>query len=165
MTEFSDFSDDERARIIDTIGSVGVAAINADGIPSPVAMVKESVAMVTAVEKSQEHANGFIRSVAVAFDEFADPKSKGERPPRKAARGGQEGREARAITDTEATIALLKERGEQEDVDAYGELLVRVATEVAEASSSREGGIFGKKVLVSAGEQAFIDKLTAAVGR
>ena len=159
MTVLSDFSDDERARIIDTVGAVGVAAINADGIPGPAAMIKESVALVTAVEKSQEHKNDFVRSVADAF------AGRGDSGPRsKRVQGGQEGREAAAIAETEASIALLRDRGDQEDVDAYGELLVRVATYIADASPSREGGIFGKKVQVSTAEQAFIDRLTATVG-
>jgi hypothetical protein len=159
MTVLSDFSDDERARIINTVGSVGIAAINADGIPGPAAMVKESVALMTAVEKSQEHKNDFVRSVADAFAERGDSGPKSKR-----VHGGQEAWEATAIAETEASIALVRGRGDQEDVDAYGELLVRVATYIADASPSREGGIFGKKVQVSAGEQAFIDRVTATVG-
>ena len=165
MTNLSDFSDDERAQITDTVGSVGIAAINADGIPGPVAMVKESVALVTAVEKSQEHANAFVRSVADAVVERGDsgPKSSRISAAGKREGSGQQGREATAIAQTEASIALVRDRGDQEDVDAYGELLVRVATYIAEASPSKEGGIFGKKVQVSAAEQAFIDRLTATI--
>jgi hypothetical protein len=176
MTNLSDFGDDELTRILDAPGAVLKGATLADGTPGAFQFIRETTAGAKVFREAQEHENDFIRSVAAAL---RDRLTKEEAEPSPAARVGTpegvavpedprpnpERDTARAVELTADAIAVLRERAEPKDLDAYGEWLLRIATEVARATSSKEGGFFSKRVAISEGEQAYLDRLSAAIGR
>jgi uncharacterized protein (DUF2267 family) len=177
MTNLSDFSDDEITRILDAPGAVLKGATLADGTPGAFQFIRETAAGAKVFREAQEHENDFIRSVAGALRDRLKDKEAAELSP--AAKVGTpagvavpedprpnpERDTASAVELTAAAIAVLRERAEPKDLDAYGEWLLRIATEVARATSSKEGGFFSKRVTISEGEQAYLDRLTAAIGR
>jgi hypothetical protein len=177
MTNLSDFSDDEIDRILAAPGAVLKGATLADGTPGALRFIRETAAGAKVFREAQEHENDFIRSVAVALRESLQAKEAAELSP--AAKVGTpagvavpedprpnpERDTAKAVELTANAIAVLSQRAEPKDLDAYGEWLLRIATEVARATSSKEAGFFSKRVAVSEGEQAYLDRLTAAIGR
>ncbi|MFD2024949.1 hypothetical protein [Promicromonospora aerolata] len=177
MTNLSDFSDDELNQILDAPGAVLKGATLADGRPGAVRFLREAASGAKVFREAQEHENGFIQSVAIALrDRTKGRQDRPEVPPAEKVgtpegvavsdqvRPDPERETARAVELTAASIAVLRERADAADRAAYGEWLVRIATEVVRSTSTREGGIFSKRVAVSAGEQAYIDRLAAAVG-
>jgi hypothetical protein len=172
MTQLSDFSDDELAQILDAPGAVLKGATLADGKPGPIRFIRELASGAKVFREAQVHENDFVQSVAVALrereasgDDEAPVSGDGGPASDERVLPDPEGEAARAVELTAASIALLRGRADEADVDAYGEWLVRIATQVAKATRSKEGGFLSKRVAVSADEQAFIEKLTAAVGR
>ncbi|WP_369372394.1 hypothetical protein AB1046_03400 [Promicromonospora sp. Populi] len=185
MTNLTDFSEDELDQILDAPGAVLKGATLADGQPGAIRFVREAASGAKVFREAQQHENAFIQSVAIALrdrlkederaqleepeeadDEAVAPAevaASAEAPTRnERVRPDPERETARAVELTEASIALLKARADQQDVDAYAEWLVRIATKVVGATSSREGGFFSKRLAVSASEQAYIDRVTAA---
>lgn len=176
MTNLSDFSDDEINRILDAPGAVLKGATVADGRPGAFRFIRETAAGAKVFREAQEHENDFIRSVAVALRDRLKEEEAAELSP--AAKVGTpagvavpedprpdpERDTARAVELTSAAIAVLRGRAEPKDLDAYGEWLLRIATEVAKATTSKEGGFFSKRVAISEGERAYLDRLTAAIG-
>jgi hypothetical protein len=174
MTNLSDFSDDELAQILDAPGAVLKGATLADGRPGPIRFIRELASGAKVFREAQVHENAFVQSVAAALRDREASASKDRDPGSKDGAGpasdesvlpDPEGEAARAVELTEASVALLRGRADEKDVAAYGEWLIRIATQVAKATRSKDGGFFSKRVTVSADEQAFIEKLTAAVGR
>ncbi len=184
MTNLSDFSDDEIAQILDAPGAVLKGATLADGRPGFFRFLREAASGAKVFREAQQHENDFVRSVATALRDrlkaeeaeeaaaAANPATSvgvaaaaaaTERAAKEGARPDPEGEATRAVELTESAITLLRERADEKDVVAYGEWLVRIATQVAKATGAKEGGFFSKRVAVSEGEQAYIDKLTAAV--
>jgi hypothetical protein len=181
MTKLSDFSDDEIAQILDAPGAVMKGATLADGQPGAIQFLRETAAGAKVFREAQRHENGFIESVAIALrDRTRTPSDRAEVPLAEKvgtragvsadddARPDPERETARAVELTEASMAVLRERADAADREAYGEWLVRIATEVVSATRtkvSKEGGFFSKRVAINAGEQAYIDRISAAVGR
>jgi hypothetical protein len=177
MTNLSDFSDDELGQILDAPGAVLKGATLADGRPGAIRFIRETATGAKVFREAQQHDNDFIQSVALALRERIKEEEAAEQSP--AARvGTQEGvavpedprpdperDTAKAVELTAASIAVLRERADQQDLDAYGEWLLRIATEVVKATKSKDGGFFSKRLTVSDGEQAYLDRLTAAIGR
>jgi hypothetical protein len=177
MTNLSDFSDDELGQILDAPGAVLKGATLADGRPGAIRFIRETATGAKVFREAQQHENDFIQSVALALreriqeDEAAElsPAAKVGTPEGVAVpedpRPDPERDTAKAVELTAASIAVLRERADQEDLAAYGEWLLRIATEVVKATKSKEGGLFSKRLAVSEGEQAYLDRLTAAIGR
>ncbi|MFD7026370.1 hypothetical protein [Promicromonospora sukumoe] len=184
MTNLADFTDDELAPIFDAPGAVLKGATLADGRPGAFQFLKEMTSGAKVFREAQEHENDFVRSVALGMREriqaqnaaeaeaAANPASQvgvaaaaaaTERAATEGAEPDPEGETARAVALSAAAVALLRARGDEKDAVAYGEWLLRIAGQVAEASSTKLGGFFSKRVKVTEGEQAFIDRLTAAV--
>lgn len=157
MTTLSDFDDDEQALVLEAPRSVLNAAVVADGRPSPMKFIKELSAGAKAFREAQRDENDFVRAVANAIRERGSDGPGGEGLPE------SEEAMATAVDRTGRAVALLRERADGEDAEAYGEWLVGIALRVSAAAKSRVGGLFGKRVAVAPGEQAFIDRLTEAV--
>lgn len=176
MTNLSDFSDDERNQILDAPGAVLKGATLADGRPGAIRFIRETATGAKVFREAQQHENDFIQSVALALRERIKDEEAAELSP--AAKVGTpegvavpedprpdpERDTAKAVELTAASIAVLRERADQEDLAAYGEWLLRIATEVVKATKSKEGGFFSKRLAVSEGEQDYLDRLTAAIG-
>jgi hypothetical protein len=174
MTNLSDFSDDELAQILDAPGAVLKGATLADGRPGAFQFLKELASGAKVFREAQRHENAFIQSVAIALRDRSEDESDEPEVPLAAKVGvaasdealpDPEREAARAVELTEASMALLRERAEAADREAYADWLVRIATEVVKATGSKRGGFFSKRVAVSEGEQAYLDRLTAAIGR
>ncbi|PUB21599.1 hypothetical protein C8K30_114142 [Promicromonospora sp. AC04] len=185
MTNLSDFTGDDLDQILDAPGAVLKGATLADGRPGAFQFLKEMTSGAKVFREAQEHENDFVRSVAIGMrdrlkeqdaaeaEAVANPASQvgvaaaaaaTERAATEGARPDPEGETARAVELTGAAVALLRARGDEKDAVAYGEWLLRIAEQVAGAAGSKEGGFFSRRVKVSAGERAFIDRLTTAVG-
>jgi hypothetical protein len=175
MTKLSDFSDDELAQILDAPGAVLKGATLADGRPGAIRFLREAASGAKVFREAQEHENGFIQSVAIALRERARQKPEEASPAAKVGtpegvavpedpRPNPERDTAKAVELTAASIALLRQRADQEDLAAYSEWLVRIATRVVSSTKTRKPGFLGRRVAVSEGEQAYIDRITAAVG-
>lgn len=175
MTKLSDFSDDELSQILDAPGAVLKGATLADGRPGAIRFLREAASGAKVFREAQEHENGFIQSVAIALrertrqkPEDGDLAAKVGTPEGVAVpedpRPNPERDTAKAVELTATSIALLRERADQEDLAAYGEWLVRIATRVVSSTKTRKPGFLGRRVAVSEGEQAYIDRITAAVG-
>ena len=177
MTNLSDFSDDERNQILDAPGAVLKGATLADGRPGAIRFIRETATGAKVFREAQQHENDFIQSVALALrDRIQEEEAAKLSPAAKVGtpegvavpedpRPDPERDTAKAVELTAASIAVLRERADQEDLAAYGEWLLRIATEVVKATKSKEGGFFSKRLAVSEGEQDYLDRLTAAIGR
>jgi hypothetical protein len=158
LTDLFAFDDDERTRIMETPGVVMKGAIVADGSRNAIAFLKEVSAGAKAFREAQRHENAFVRAVATALkDQREDVEEEDRELP------FTDEAMTVALTDAEATLALLREKGDAADADAYADWLIRIATEIAKAVRSKEAGFFSRKVDVSEGERIFIEQLTAAV--
>jgi hypothetical protein len=175
MTNLSDFSDVELAQILDAPGAVLKGATLADGRPGAIRFLREAASGAKVFREAQEHENGFIQSVAIALRDRTRQKPEEGSPAAKVGtpegvavpedpRPNPERETARAVELTAASIALLRERADQEDLAAYSAWLVRIATRVVSSTKTRKPGLFGRRVAVSEGEQAYIDRIAAAVG-
>ncbi|WP_020015253.1 hypothetical protein [Promicromonospora sukumoe] len=185
MTNLSDFSADELDQILQAPGAVLRGAAVVDGEHGGIRFLREATAGGLAIRKAREHENDFVRSVALALRDKgeADAAAEAEAAANPAARVGvaaaaaatQEAAElgrprdpeaeaAHAVELSGAVLTLLRARADEEDVAAYREWLLRIAARVAGAVRTREGGFFSRRVKVSAPEQAFLDRLAAAVG-
>lgn len=159
MTDFSDFDDDALDLILETPRAVMEGAIVADGEVKPIAFLKEVTAGAKVFREGQRHENPFVKAVAGKIrDRQSSPSENPGMPDPEVA-------VTKALKLAEESTAVLRARGDLEEADAYGAWLVRIATKIAEAARTREGGFFSKKVAVTEAEQDFIDQLTALVGR
>ena len=178
MTNLSDFSDDELGQILDAPGAVLKGATLADGRPGAIRFIRETATGAKVFREAQQHENDFIQAVALALrDRIKDEEEAAEQSPAanvgtpegvavpEDLRPDPERDTAKAVELTAASMAVLRERADQEDLAAYGEWLLRIATEVVKATKSKEGGFFSKRLAVSEGEQDYLDRLTAAIGR
>ncbi|MGI5191278.1 hypothetical protein ACQEVI_24280 [Promicromonospora sp. CA-289599] len=177
MTNLSDFSDDELGQILDAPGAVLKGATLADGRPGAIRFIRETATGAKVFREAQQHENDFIQSVAIALrDRIKDEEAAELSPAAKVGtpegvavpedpRPNPERDTAKAVELTAASIAVLRERADQQDLAAYGDWLLRIATEVVKATKSKEGGLFSKRLTVSEGEQDYLDRLTAALGR
>lgn len=156
MTVLSDFSDDERAQIMDAPRAVMEGAIFSDGSRNAIGFLKELTAGAKAFKEAQRHPNGFVKSVANGIRERDGESGEHTLPDPQVAI-------AKAIGAAERAVAVLDARAVQADREAYGAWLIRIATQVAAASRSKKSGFFSRKVAISEAEQAFIEDLTRVV--
>jgi hypothetical protein len=157
MTDLSQFSDDERAQIMDATRAVMEGAIFADGSVNAIRFLKELTAGAKVFKEAQRHENAFVKAIAneIRASKNSLPESRGLPDPEVAV--------AKALGEAERAIALLRDKADPADLNAYGAWLIRIATEVAEASRSKKGGFFSKKVAISDAERGFIEEITRAV--
>lgn len=184
MTNLAEFPDEEFHQILDAPGAVLKAASLADGKPGPIRFIREAAAGAKVFREAQVHENDFVQSVAIALrDRISEQRSEAadaranpaasvgvagaaaatEQAAQQGARPDPAGEAARAVELTGASIAVLRERADAADVEAYGQWLIRIAVRVAGATGSKKGGLFSKQVKVDDGEQDLIERLTAAV--
>lgn len=183
MTNLSDFRDDELDQILDAPGAVLKGATLADGTPGALQFVLETAAGAQVFREAQEHENDFVRAVAEGLRDRLTAQREAEaaarenpasavgvaqaaEATRKAATEGRPDPERaadEAVTLTASAVALLRGRADDKDVVAYCEWLLRIARQVAGAARSRTGGLFSKRVRISDAEQAYLDRLAAAV--
>ncbi|MCD0443283.1 hypothetical protein LO763_06545 [Glycomyces sp. A-F 0318] len=159
MTDLSAFNDDERARIIEAPGVVMKGAIVADGSKNAIAFLKEVTAGAKVFREAQRHTNPLVKAVALEL------KGRGDTVERDRELPFTDEAMTVALKEAEGAVALLRERGDAADAEAYADWLLRLATEIARAVRSKEAGFFSRKVDISEGERVFIEQLKAAVGR
>ncbi|RRS01648.1 hypothetical protein [Glycomyces terrestris] len=155
MTQLSQFDDDERDLLLDTPGVVLKGAIVADGSTSPLVFLKEVTAGARVFKQAQRHENAFVKSVALALkhrglDEDSELPVTEEAMPQ-------------ALKLAREASALLREKADPEDAAVYTGWLLHLATEVASAVKSREGGLLSRKVAISEGERLFLEDLERAL--
>ncbi|MCP2266688.1 hypothetical protein ACFQHV_20950 [Promicromonospora thailandica] len=184
MTNLTGFSETELDQILDAPGAVLKAATLADGQPGGLRFLLETAAGARVFREAQEHENDFVRAVSVALRDRvrakeaaaaevrADPAAAvgvaaaaaaTEEAARVGAQPDPEGAADQAVELTAAAVTLLRGRVPDADLAAYGEWLLRIAGRVAGATRSRTGGLFSKRVKLSVDEQAYLDRLAAAV--
>lgn len=159
MTDLSAFTEDELDLITETPGAVLKGAIAADGSTNALAFLKEVTAGAKVFKEAQSHDNAFVKAVALAIRERVNPAEEDREVP------FTDGAMALALKQTGDVMALLRAKADESDADAYGAWLITLATQVANASKSKSGGFFSKKVAVTEAEQGFIDDLSQLVAR
>lgn len=169
MTTLTDFTDDEIAQLLDAPGAVMKAVIVADGKPGSVGFLKATARGAKVFRAAQGDENDFVRAVALALrDQNTDGPGQDDGEPAGSGdfvRPDPEKEAARAVELATASSDLLRGRVDDADAAAYGAWLVRIATQVAEATSTKEGGFFSKRVAISRNERALIERLTTAASR
>jgi hypothetical protein len=160
MTELSAFTGDDLDLILDTPGVVMKGAIVADGHKNALAFLKEVTAGAKEFRAAQRHENAFVKAVATELRERGtDPEADDRELP------FTDEAMTQALKQAEAAAALLRERADAADADAYSAWLLQIATVIAKSVKTKEGGFFSKKVAVTAGERVFLDQLARALGR
>ncbi|MFC4008483.1 hypothetical protein ACFOY2_14730 [Nonomuraea purpurea] len=139
MTEQSAFSEDELDQLVQAPRQVAWAAMQAesDGV---IGMAKELYATGKVMADSEQHSNALIRKLAATAP-------KGE-----AAGSTPDEAIADALGKVPAAIALLRAKVTEDDVHAYQQWLIEIATRVSDGAKA-----------VSEAEQRFIDQLTEAI--
>ncbi|MFB9659862.1 hypothetical protein ACFQS3_08845 [Glycomyces mayteni] len=156
MTELSQFDDDERALILNTPGVVLKGTVVSDGSKNALVFLKEVTAGAKVFKEARKHPNPFVKSVALALRERDPESSDGELPVDDAAM-------SEALKLAADVADLLRRKAAPEDTAAYTAWLLHLATEVAGAVKTRQGGLFSKKVAVNDGERMFLEDLTQAL--
>ncbi|MFG3340434.1 hypothetical protein [Glycomyces sp. NPDC048151] len=159
MTDLSAFTDDERELLAEAPGAVLKGAIAADGSTNALAFLKEVTAGAKVFKDAQRDQNAFVKAVALAIRERTDPEADDREVP------FADGAMALALKQADEAMSLLRDKADAPDAEAYGAWLITLATRVAEASKSKNGGFFSRKVAVTEAEQGFIDDLTQLVNR
>jgi hypothetical protein len=159
LTDLSAFTPDERDLITETPGAVLKGAIAADGSTNALDFLKEVTAGAKVFKQAQRHENAFVKAVALAIREQSDHAQEDREVP------FADGAMALALKHTAEAMTLLRAKADEPDADAYAAWLITLATEVAQASKSKSGGFFSKKVAVTEAEQGFIDDLTQLASR
>ncbi len=169
MTHISDFSADEVAQLLDAPGVVLKAMTVADGPPGVGSFFKAAARSAKAFRAAQKGENEFVRTLALALRDQPKAESEaeeGDGEPGESTDFLQPDPEAeadRAVEAASASASLLRGRAEETDIKAYAAWILDVATQVAEATTSREGGLFGRRVRITPAEQALLDRLTVAL--
>ncbi|GAA2277081.1 hypothetical protein GCM10009853_034060 [Glycomyces scopariae] len=157
MPELSQFADDERALIVNTPGVVLKGAVVSDGSTNALVFLKEVTAGAKVFKQAQKHENAFVKSVALALKQRG-PEHDADLPVDDAAM-------TEALKLAGEVADLLHRKADPADADAYTAWLLHLATEVAKAVKTREGGLFSRKVAVTENERMFLDDLERALQR
>ncbi|MEV6155537.1 hypothetical protein AB0L53_34865 [Nonomuraea sp. NPDC052129] len=140
MTDLSAFSEDELDQLFHVPRQVVWAAqlVESEGI---IGMAKELYAGGKVFVEAEQHSNALVRGLAA-------------RTPKGEAIGGQDADAAiaDALAKAPAAIALLRSKGTEDDVHAYSQWVLEIATKVSDSAKG-----------VSGAEQEFINKLTEAI--
>ncbi|MEV6038368.1 hypothetical protein AB0L65_44975 [Nonomuraea sp. NPDC052116] len=139
MTDHQAFSEDELDQLLQAPRQVTWAATQAeaDGI---IGMAKELYAGGKVFVAAEQHGNELIRKLATRTPVG---ETDGSTP---------EEAIAEALVKVPAAIALLRSKGTEEDVHAYGQWLIEIAVAISDGAKG-----------ISGAEQGFIDQLTAAI--
>lgn len=156
MTELSQFDDDERALILNTPGVVLKGTVVSDGSKNALVFLKEVTAGAKVFKEARKHENAFVKSVAQALRE-RDPESSEDELPVDDVAMSEALKLAAEVAD------LLRRKATPDDAAAYTAWLLHLATEVASAVKTRQGGLFSKKVAINEGERMFLDDLHQAL--
>ncbi|NUQ88549.1 MAG: hypothetical protein HOQ43_08825 [Glycomyces artemisiae] len=156
MTELSQFDDDERALILNTPGVVLKGTVVSDGSKNALVFLKEVTAGAKVFKEARKHENAFVKSVAQALRE-RDPESSEDELPVDDVAMSEALKLAADVAD------LLRRKASPDDAAAYSAWLLHLATEVASAVKTRQGGLFSKKVAINEGERMFLDDLHQAL--
>lgn len=156
MTELSQFDDDERALILNTPGVVLKGTVVSDGSKNALVFLKEVTAGAKVFKEARKHENAFVKSVAQALRE-RDPESSEDELPVDDVAMSEALKLAADVAD------LLRRKATADDAAAYTAWLLHLATEVASAVKTRQGGLFSKKVAINEGERMFLDDLHQAL--
>ncbi|PRY57437.1 hypothetical protein [Glycomyces artemisiae] len=156
MTELSQFDDDERALILNTPGVVLKGTVVSDGSKNALVFLKEVTAGAKVFKEARKHENAFVKSVAQALRE-RDPESSEDELPVDDVAMSEALKLAADVAD------LLRRKATPDDAAAYTAWLLHLATEVASAVKTRQGGLFSKKVAINEGERMFLDDLHQAL--
>lgn len=168
MTHLSDFTSAEVAVLLDAPGAALTAMTVADGRPGVGSFFNAAARSAKVFRAAQDAENELVRTLALALrdrpktenDPSRDPGGDGATDflaPDSAAEAD------RAVEAVEAAASLLRGRAEEADIEAYAAWVLEVATEVAEATTTREGGLFGRRVRISPAEQNLLDRLSGAL--
>jgi hypothetical protein len=160
MTELSAFAGDDLDLLLDTPGVVMKGAIVADGHKNALAFLKEVTAGAKEFRAAQRHENPFVKAVATRLRERGTDAAEDDRE-----LPFDDEAMTQALKQAGDATALLRERADTADADAYAEWLLRIATVIAESVKTKDGGFFSKKVAVSEGERVFLDQLAQVLGR
>jgi hypothetical protein len=156
MTELSQFDDDERALILNTPGVVLKGTVVSDGSKNALVFLKEVTAGAKVFKEARKHENAFVKSVALTLRE-RDPESSEDELPVDDVAMSEALKLAAEVAD------LLRRKATPDDAAAYTAWLLHLATEVASAVKTRQGGLFSKKVAINEGERMFLDDLHQAL--
>ncbi|MER6951668.1 hypothetical protein ABT294_47390 [Nonomuraea sp. NPDC000554] len=139
MTDQSAFSEDELNQLLHLPRQVAWAAVLAedDGV---IGMARELYAGGKALVEAEQRTNELIKALAARTP-------KGE-----AVGSARDEAVADALANAPAAIALLRGKGTEDDVHAYGQWLIDIAVEVSNSSRG-----------VSGAEQEFINQLAEAI--
>lgn len=157
MTTKSDFTEEQWTRIVRAPFVAGLAISLADP-GGPIEAAKETMATMKSASNPPSREQ-LLTDVALDVQTMVQQHQhplKGYKPTKSPAGDAvvEELREVKAIVATEAT---------PEETDAFGAWLV--ASAQAAADAAKEGGFMGFRAeQVSAGEQAMLDQIRAAVG-
>ena len=167
MTHLSDFSADEVAQLLDAPRVVLKAMTVADGQPGAGNFFKAAARSAKVFRAAQEDENEFVRTLALALRDQrkvtgeADDGGPGESTDFR--QTDPETEADRAVEAAAASEVLLRGRADETDIKAYAAWVLEVATQVAEATTSRVGGLFSKRVRITPAEQVLLDRLTGAL--
>jgi hypothetical protein len=161
MLTKNNFTAEDWTTLRDTPYLVGLATLLAE--PSGLGTIKESIAIAMSLRENQASEVPLIRDLTNVAETQATQNSLRGR-----FAGSQTALSKNVIRDlalehARSSIAILSDKAEPEEIDAYRKLLYGLAEKVANAS--REGGVlgFGGKA-VSAAEQSFLDELQSTIG-
>jgi len=161
MLTKNSFAAEEWTTLRDTPYLVGLATLLAE--PSGLGTIKESIAIAMSLRENQASEVPLIRDLTNVAETQATQNSLRGR-----FAGSQTPLSKNVVRDlalehARNSIAILSDKAEPEEIDAYRKLLYGLAEKVANAS--REGGVlgFGGKA-VSAAEQSFLDELQSTIG-
>src|SRR5215469_8434946 len=161
MLTKNNFTAEDWTTLRDTPYLVGLATLLAE--PSGLGTIKESIAIAMSLRENQASEVPLIRDLTNVAETQATQNSLRGR-----FAGSQTALSKNVIRDlalehARSSIAILSDKAEPEEIDAYRKLLYGLAEKVANAS--REGGVlgFGGKA-VSAAEQSFLDDLQNTIG-
>lgn len=160
MSVLSGLRPDEVAQLLDTPGAVVHAVVVADGRPRTRNLIRATVQVNKVFKAARQDENEVIRAVALGMgdrpEDPEDPESIDaifDPDPELEA--------AKAAEAVVSSIALLRDRAEKADIAGYAAWVVGIATQIADATRTRKGGLFRRRI--SPGEQAVIDRLSAAI--
>ena len=168
MTHLSGFTSAEVTVLLDAPGAALTAMTVADGRPGVGSFFKVATRSAKVFRAAQDAENELVRTLALALrdrpktadDPDRDPGDDGSTDflePDSAAKAD------RAVEAAAASASLLRGRAEKADIEAYAAWVLEVATEVAEAATTRGGGLFGRRVRISPAEQNLLDRLAGAL--
>lgn len=156
MLTKNDFAASDWNTLRDTPYLVGLATLLAE--PSGLGTIKESIALTAGIWENQTSEIPLIRDLASRAEMQAAQDSLRGRFTGFPKENAKDAMRDLALEQARSSMAILSDKADSKEIDAYRKLLYGLADKVANAS--REGGFlgFGGKA-VSPAEQRFLDDL------